>query len=84
LIPILTQLASPALYPVTGPSNTIRKATNHTKYANYHLHLLNPLIKAQTTDVILSGILYFLVMFLLYVGAGVVSSVGFVSTFSFG
>ena len=78
LFSTLTQLASPALYSVTGPSNKTWKATRRTKYADYHL---NPLINAQTTDITLPGILYFLVMFLLYAGAALVSSVGFVSTF---
>ena len=80
---ILTQLASSALYPLTGPSNTFRKTSHHSKYAYYDVDLLDLPIKAQTTDVILSGILYFLVMFLLYAGAAVVSLVGSISTFEY-
>jgi len=76
------QLVSPALYPVTGPSNTIGKYTRYTRYAYYHLHL-NPHIKTITTDITLSGILYFPLMFLFNAGAAVVSSIGFVSTISF-
>ena len=75
---ILTQLASSALYPVTRPSNTFRKTSHHSKYAYHYVHLLNLLVKTQTTNIILSGILYFLVMVLLYAGVAVVSFVGFV------
>jgi len=49
------QLASSALYPVTGPSNRIRKSTHHTRYACYHLHLLNPLIKDPLRNALLSS-----------------------------
>ena len=57
-----------------GPSNTIRKSTHHTRYAYYHFQL------SKLKDIIISGILYFPVMFLLNTGAAVVSAVGFVST----
>ena len=68
----------PALYPIMGPSNTIRKFTHHTRYAYYYFQL------SKLKDIIiLAGILYFPVMFLLNAGAAVVSAVGFVSTISF-
>jgi len=61
-----------------GPSNTIRKFTHHTRYAYYYFQL------SKLKDIIiLAGILYFPVMFLLNAGAAVVSAVGFVSTISF-
>ncbi len=77
---LMQLLPSPALYMLTGPSNTVSKPTHQSRYA----HLPPPCSAStyQSSNKLISGLVYFPLMFLLNTGAAIVSSVGFVSIVS--